>query len=186
MKDYFKKFYPTFSTPDTYHIDFSRLYKMGYRGVIFDIDNTLVGHDAPSDYRCQELIHKLKAMGFKTVIVSNNGESRVSKFAKANNCTYVYRALKPSGMGYIKALDKLGLDKSQVICVGDQLFTDIWGANRAGVDSILVGRLFKKEAFHIYIKRVVENFVLRRYYRLRKENIIPAPTMRNINDRKSA
>ena len=125
-------------------------------------------------------------MGFKTVIVSNNGESRVSKFAKANNCTYVYRALKPSGMGYIKALDKLGLDKSQVICVGDQLFTDIWGANRAGVDSILVGRLFKKEAFHIYIKRVVENFVLRRYYRLRKENIIPAPTMRNINDRKSA
>ena len=51
----FQKFYPSEDIRSTYDIDFERYYKEGYRGVIFDVDNTLVPHNAPADERAKKL-----------------------------------------------------------------------------------------------------------------------------------
>ena len=76
----FKIFYPDEYYDSTYSINFESLYKQGYRGVIFDIDNTLVPHGAPADERSIALFERLKAIGFDAVLLSNNKEARVAMF----------------------------------------------------------------------------------------------------------
>ena len=164
----FEGFYPTYAAKNTYSIDFKKLWDEGFRGVIFDIDNTLVGHDQPADRRAYKFLKSLKEYGFRTMIVSNNEEPRVKSFADKLECPYVYKALKPRGTGYTKAKELMDLPCDQIICIGDQLFTDIWGANRAGMKSVLVGRLFYKEPPHIHFKRVLEFPVLHSYFRKRR------------------
>lgn len=75
-----RRFYPKDYFESTYSINFKKFYMLGYRGIIFDIDNTLVEHDAPADDRAVELISKLKSIGFKVCFLSNNDEKRVSDF----------------------------------------------------------------------------------------------------------
>ena len=79
----FEKFFPDEYVASTYVIPFEKLYEKGYRGVIFDIDNTLVPHGKPADKRAVELFSKLHSMGFQTCLISNNRESRVKPFAAA-------------------------------------------------------------------------------------------------------
>lgn len=140
----------------TYNINFEDLYNKGIRGIIFDIDNTLVPHDAPCDSRSDELIIKLKQMGFKIFILSNNKEERVFKFIKNIKLDYIHKAGKPASANYQKALDIMGLKKEEVVAVGDQLFTDCWGAKKFGIKFILVGIIDKKEPFKIKLKRALE------------------------------
>lgn len=68
----FKKFFPDEYLESTYKIDFEEQYRKGYRGIIFDIDNTLVPHGAPSDKRAEKLFEGLKKMGFQCCLLSNN------------------------------------------------------------------------------------------------------------------
>ncbi len=150
-------------------MNFKKVRDAGYRGIIFDIDNTLVGHDAPADDHAKRLIEILNGMGFETVIVSNNEEPRVKSFSDAIGCKYVYKALIPRAYGYNKALEVLHMPKRQVLCIGDQIYTDIWGANRAGLDSVLVRKLHEYEPPHIHLKRVLEKPVLRLYVHNRKK-----------------
>lgn len=164
-----KCFFPGLYTKSTYHIDFARLYGRGYRGVIFDIDNTLVPHDAPADIRSTLLFRKLKKMGFQAMVVSNNKEPRVKTFADAVGCDYVYKADKPGTKGYLEAVRRMGLPRNRVLVVGDQFFTDIWGANRSRLDSIMVGRISPKEPPHIHLKRMLERPILAAYFKWRRK-----------------
>lgn len=154
------KLFPTYYVTNTYEIDYETMYAAGYRGIIFDIDNTLVNHNAPMDERALELIAKLKAIGFKCAVVSNNDEERVSSFAKPAELYYVYKAAKPAGKGYRAAADVMELDKETTFCVGDQIFTDVWGANRAGLVNFLVKPLGKDIEIQIILKRLLEKIVL--------------------------
>ncbi len=165
----FKRFYPNLYTKTTYNIDFVKLFDHGYRGIIFDIDNTLVPHDAPADIRATMLFRKLRAMGFQTMIVSNNKEPRVKSFADVVESDYVFLADKPGTKGYLQAVEKMGLEKSQVIVIGDQFFTDIWGANRSGLHSVMVGRISPKEPPHIHLKRMLEQPIRQAYFRKRRK-----------------
>lgn len=72
--------YPDEYLDSTYTIDFKKLYKDGYRGILFDIDNTLVPHGAPADKRAVALFKKLREIGFQTCLISNNKEPRVKSF----------------------------------------------------------------------------------------------------------
>ncbi len=144
----------------TYSIDYERMYEDGYRGVLFDIDNTLVGHNAPQNERSMALIKRLDDIGFKSAVVSNNGYERVSSFADPAGMFYVYKAGKPLGKGYKAAIEDMGLKPDQVFSVGDQIFTDVWGANRAGLYNILVKPLGKDIGIHIYLKRILEKPIL--------------------------
>ena len=120
----FKKFYPDQYLASTYVIDFEKLYKEGYRGLIFDIDNTLVPHNAPADDRAVALFERLKKIGYRCCLISNNQEPRVKMFNEKIQVDYVYNAHKPSTKNYIKAMEIMGTDRSNTIFIGDQLFTD--------------------------------------------------------------
>ena len=85
----FETFYPDERMNSTYDIDFETLYEEGYRGLIFDIDNTLVPHGAPADDRAKELFARLKEMGFKCCLLSNNKEPRVKMFNEEIQVDYL-------------------------------------------------------------------------------------------------
>lgn len=163
----FKTFYPNEWMDSTYVVDFKAYYDKGYRGVIFDIDNTLVPHGAPADIKAIKLFEMLRETGFDSVVVSNNKEPRVKSFADRVKTKYIYKANKPSRKGYMKAMQQMGTDVSNTLFVGDQLFTDVWGANRTGLYSILVKPINPKEEIQIVLKRIPEKLVLW-FYKKRK------------------
>ena len=152
--------FPDERIDSTYHIDFESLYSEGIRGVIFDIDNTLVPHGAPADERAIALFDRLHVLGLKTMLLSNNGEARVKPFAEKTGSMYLHKAGKPKKTGYVKAMELMGTDNTDSIFVGDQIFTDVWGANRAGITTILVGKIHPREEIQIVLKRMLEFFVV--------------------------
>ena len=156
----FKRFYPDMYIDSAYNIDYKGLYEKGYRGIIFDVDNTLVEHGAPVTSRAKKLFEQLKSIGYDTCIISNNKEHRVKPLADEVNSKYVSKADKPSPKNYIKAMKYMHTDKDNTFFVGDQLFTDVWGANRAGIMSILVKPIDKHEEIQIILKRRLEWIVL--------------------------
>ena len=161
----FDMFFPDRYVASTYVIDFEKLYEKGYRGQIFDIDNTLVPHGAPADERAIALFERLKKIGFKCCLISNNQEPRVKMFNEKIQVDYVYNAHKPSTKNYIKAMEIMGTNKANSVFIGDQLFTDVWGAKRTGIHNILVKPIHPKEEIQIVIKRRLEKIVLYFYKR---------------------
>ena len=156
----FNRFYPDEDVASAYDIPYDALYKKGIRGVIFDVDNTLVPHDAPADGQAVELFERLRAMGMKTCLLSNNKEPRVKPFADFVGSCYIHKAGKPGVKGYEKAMALMGTDREHTLFVGDQLFTDVYGANRAGLYSILVRPMNPREEIQIVMKRYLEKPVL--------------------------
>ena len=149
--------FPDDRIKSTYQVDFEKLYAKGYRGILFDIDNTLVPHDAPADERAINLFDRLHKIGFLVYLVSNNEEPRVKTFAEAAGADgYVYKAGKPLAKGYAEAIKRMGLDDNRVVFFGDQIYTDIWGGGHAGIYTVMVGRISAKEPFHIHLKRILE------------------------------
>ena len=164
----FDMFFPDRYVASTYVIDFEKLYEEGVRGIIFDIDNTLVPHGAPADQRAIELFERLKKIGFHCCLISNNQEPRVKPFADAVHSLYIYDAHKPSTKNYEKAMEQMHTEKGNTIFIGDQMFTDVFGANRTGIPSIMVKKIHWKEEIQIVLKRRLEAIVLIGYRRYRK------------------
>ena len=161
----FKVFYPYAYINSVFSPDYENLFQQGYRALIFDIDNTLTTHGTRADGSNVAFFKNLRDIGFKTCLISNNKEKRVLPFAKAVNSEYIYKANKPSKRGYIKAMELLEVKDTQTVFIGDQIFTDIWGANSAGVYSILVDPISPKEEIQIVLKRYLERIVLFFYKR---------------------
>lgn len=161
----FEMFFPDRYVASTYVIDFEKLYEEGIRGLIFDIDNTLVPHGAPADERAIALFERLKKIGFKCCLISNNQEPRVKMFNEKIQVDYVYDAHKPSTKNYKKAMEIMGTDTTSTVFIGDQLFTDVWGAKRTGISNILVKPIHPKEEIQIVLKRRLEKIVLYCYKR---------------------
>lgn len=160
-----EQFYPREWVDSAYQIPWDTWYEMGIRGVIFDIDNTLVPHGAPADDRALALFGKLHGMGMKTCLLSNNKEPRVASFAAQVSSPYIYKAGKPAVKNYNKAMERMGTAAGDTLFVGDQLFTDVYGANRAGIYGILVKSIDPKEEIQIVLKRYLEAVVLHFYKR---------------------
>ena len=119
-------FYPDEYLDSAYIIDFDALYRAGYRGVIFDIDNTLVPHGAPADERAKELFRHLKEIGFDCCLLSNNQLPRIELFNQDIHVKFIENAHKPSVKNYRKAMQMMGTDAENTLFVGDQLFTDVF------------------------------------------------------------
>lgn len=156
----FETFFPDEYVASTYVIPFEKLYEEGYRGIIFDIDNTLVPHGAPADIRAKKLFARLKEIGFECCLLSNNHEPRVKMFNEEIKVHYIYDAHKPSIKNYQKAMELMKTDLKSTLFVGDQLFTDVWGAKRTGIRNILVKPIYPKEEIQIVLKRLLERIVL--------------------------
>ena len=140
-----------FDLPDSFWND------NGVKGVLFDIDNTLEPYatELPSE-RTVALFDQLKAEGIKTAIISNNHKERVERFAAPLKAEYYYESLKPKTENVFKAIENMGLKREEVVIIGDQLFTDIWCASRAGIRSIFVEKLCDDESAFIRFKRAIE------------------------------
>ena len=161
-------FFPDEYVVSTYVIPFEKLYEEGYRGLIFDIDNTLVPHGAPADIRAIKLFNRLKGIGFDCCLLSNNQIERVEMFNRDVKVHYICDAHKPSTKNYEKAMEIMKTNKSNTIFIGDQLFTDVWGAKRTGLRNILVKPIHPKEEIQIVFKRKLEAIVLYFYKRRKK------------------
>lgn len=155
---YPKKYYAS-----AYIIDYKKLYENGCRGLLFDIDNTLVRHGAPANESSVSLFKYLHKLGFKTCLISNNKNHRVKPFAAAVDSPCIINAHKPSTDGYVEAMYIMGTDLTNTIFIGDQIFTDIYGANRTKMYSILVKPIHPREEIQIVFKRIFEKIVLRKY-----------------------
>ena len=167
----FSAFYPDAYLDSAYVIDYDSLYQEGYRGIIFDIDNTLVPHGAPADERSIALFAHLKELGFRILLLSNNKEPRVKMFNDVVQVEYIYKAHKPVAAGYLRAMEQMDCDADTTIFIGDQLFTDVWGAKNAGIRNILVKPIHPKEEIQIVLKRVLEKIVLY-FYKKRVQTCI--------------
>ena len=151
------RFLPDEYYSSTYKIDFKKYYDMGYRGILFDIDNTLVRHNEPAPSRSIQLRDRLKAIGFKVCRVSNHQEPRVATFNKKMKVNYIYKAGKPSKKGYIRAMDEIGCTVENTLAVGDQIYTDIIGSASLGIHTILVKPIdTSHEEIQITLKRIIE------------------------------
>lgn len=158
-----QKFHPNEYYRSTYEIPFECLYKEGIRGVLFDIDNTLVAHGIGADEKVKQLFTELDKIGMKYCLISNNKQARVTEFNKDIQAPFIYDAQKPFIKNYKKAMSLIGTTTENTIFVGDQLFTDIWGAKRTGIHSILVQPIHPREEIQIVIKRYLEKCVLKNY-----------------------
>ena len=158
--------------PNEYHgsvsdIDLEKLWQCGKRGILCDIDNTLCRDEQleiePESYK---FIEKAKEIGFKICLMSNNDEQRVSPVAKELELSYNAKSGKPKPAAYLGSLKRIGVEPNDAVMVGDQLFTDIFGANKIGIYSVLVKPIHKKEILQIRLKRPFEKILLF-FYKLR-------------------
>lgn len=130
---------PRLKVQTIYDIPLQQLWEAGIRGIITDLDNTLVGAKDP--HATPELIkwlEQVRAIGFKIVIVSNNHHSRVSRFSEPLGIPFLYKAKKPLLVSFRRALELLQLRSGQAAVVGDQMMTDVLGGNRLGLYTVLV------------------------------------------------
>lgn len=160
-----ERFYPDKYFKSIDEVDFETYYKQGIRGIISDIDNTLVPHGFPADEHIIKVFEKIHNLGMDTCLISNNKEPRVKPFADAVQSQYIFDAHKPSTKNYLKAMEMMGTDKGSTLFLGDQIFTDVWGANRAGIPSIMLEKINPKEEIQIVLKRIPEKFIMWRWKR---------------------
>lgn len=162
-----RKFIPHLRVDAVYDIDLDELWNTGVRGIITDLDNTLVGAKDPSATpKLHAWLQQVSRKGFKVVIVSNNNRLRVAAFAEPIQLPFIHAAKKPSRRAFRKALGMLVLAPNQVVVVGDQLLTDVFGANRMGLNAILVTPISPQdESVFTRLNRRIERMI---FEKLRK------------------
>lgn len=141
----------------------------GILALILDLDNTLTTHNNPvPDEKRLEWFRRVKESGLRMIIVSNNHPERVKPFAEFLGLDFVPDGGKPLPRGYNEACKRLGLEKSQIAAVGDQIFTDVMGCKMAGIRSIFVFPIEPETGFWFRVKRTLEKPLLPRRPEKRK------------------
>lgn len=159
-----KRFFPDLYFDSVSEIRPEILKEKNIKGIILDVDDTLVGFRAkePSD-SVTEWMNLMKKNGVKLCILSNNNGERVQHITKLYDIPGVHRAFKPFRWGFFAAAKKLGIKPSEMAVAGDQIFTDVWGANASKMISILIKPIDLRTDPYFRIKRSLEKIVLKRY-----------------------
>jgi hypothetical protein len=144
-------------------VDLSKLRESGIRAILLDLDNTLVRWNAyevsPDILRWVE---SLAAHEMKACIVSNTAyPKRLRRLAGELGLPFTTKAMKPRRVGFREALKLLEVSPSETVVIGDQIFTDILGGNRLGLQTILVFPLHEREFFGTKVTRLFEKLVLK-------------------------
>lgn len=147
------------------HITPEMLKKMGVKGLLLDIDNTLTTHDNPVPAeKVEEWIASMKEAGIQLRLVSNNHPPRVEPFAKLLGIDFIAEGKKPLTSGFSRAQKSMGLPKAELAVVGDQIYTDILGANLFGVKSVYVKPMELEKTAFFKFKRFMEKPFLPKKY----------------------
>lgn len=150
-------FVPSIRLKKVTDITISLLKKMEIETILLDVDNTLACHGSQEPFEGTiEWSKQLVDNGIDIVICSNNNEERVAPFAKLYNLPYVAKSMKPLPMGFNKAKKMLNKKSKQVLVVGDQIFTDILGANFANMKSVLLDPVKQEKGIGFQLKRWLE------------------------------
>jgi len=164
------KLVPDMLKKTIYDIDFPGLIQRGIKGIVFDLDNTVAPYAVPDPTPQVALFFdRLAGMGLKVGIVSNNRRSRVERFCRTLNVLTFPDAQKPRRKGLRYAASVMGLKNREIAVVGDQLFTDVLAANRAGMLSVLVEPIEKKESLFFKLKRALEKPIINYYNRQERD-----------------
>lgn len=163
-------FIPNYMYDTVYDIPLELFEKKGIKGLFLDIDNTLVPYetDLPTSDNL-EWFKKLTSMGITLFFVSNNHRERVEKYAKGLDIKYEFDAGKPSVKKYKKLAMENGIDISKCACIGDQIFTDVWAADRLNVLSFLVKPINDVNTLFNKFKRFMEKPFVKAYKRRLKK-----------------
>lgn len=157
-----KRFLPNDFKQSIFEITPEYLKEHNIKGIITDLDNTLV--EWYREEATPEIVEWFKQMqknGIAVMIVSNNRKKRVANFAKPHGIPYLYDAQKPRGKSFKKALEMMNLDIENTAVIGDQLLTDIFGGNRQGFHTILVTPVTSSDAIWTKLNRKIERLILR-------------------------
>ena len=158
------KLYPNAYLKNVKEITIDFLNKNNIKALILDVDNTLIDFNKKMLYGVEEWCKNLKKQGIKLFIVSNsNKKTKVEMVAKKLELPYIHFATKPFKRGFKKAAKMLQEKNENIAVVGDQIFTDVIGANRCKMFSILVEPIEKKDLLVTKIKRPLENYIIKRY-----------------------
>lgn len=171
-----KKFVPNQVIKHFSELDVNKLVEHNKKLVLCDIDNTLVAHDMayPTD-EVVEFVNNLKAHNIDILLISNNTEDRVTKFNESLNLNAYAMALKPSKKTYKKIFnDYTHISKSEMISLGDQVLTDVFGSNRMGIDIILTDQIVQKDLIFTKVNRAFESIIVKR---LKKKGMWPNEEM---------
>jgi len=142
----FRLLFPDLYVPTIYDVDPEYLRRRGIRGLIFDLDNTILERgERTLPQEVLDWFDTLKAQGFKISIVSNSRSRKAEGMAKSHGIPAVFRAVKPRRGPFLKAIELMGLTRRETAVVGDQIFTDVVGGNRLGLFTILINPLPGKE-----------------------------------------
>jgi HAD superfamily phosphatase (TIGR01668 family) len=154
--------YPRIYVDSLLDIPLKRLRERNIKAFILDLDNTITEWNS-NELRSEiiEWFRLIKDEGFKACILSNNAEQRIEKVAVRLGIPFIHRAAKPRRHSFFSAVKLLEVSNHEVAVVGDQIFTDVLGGNRAGLFTILVKPLARREFFGTKINRTLELFVLR-------------------------
>ncbi|MCQ6273603.1 YqeG family HAD IIIA-type phosphatase [Bacillus sp. V3B] len=156
-----KQFLPNQHVKSILDIDPKDLQEKGIKGIITDLDNTLVEWDRPqATPRVIKWFEEMKKHHIKITIVSNNNETRVKAFSDPLNIAFIYRARKPLSHAFHKAAKQMNVKKEETVVIGDQLLTDVLGGNRGGFQTILVVPVAQTDGVATKFNRMVERRLL--------------------------
>lgn len=157
----YKRFLPNEYVKDIFHIKAHDLKAKGIKGIITDLDNTLVEWDRPD--ATPEIVAwflEMKNAGILVTIVSNNQEPRVKTFSDPLGIPFIAQAQKPFNKAFKRARKQMGLKKEEIVVIGDQLLTDILGGNRKGLYTILVVPVASSDAAITRFNRRIERRIM--------------------------
>ncbi|MBE7031015.1 MAG: YqeG family HAD IIIA-type phosphatase [Ruminococcaceae bacterium] len=156
-----KKLVPDKTVDTVFEVTPELVRACGGKMVIFDIDNTLVSHDTPHPTpEICTFLKKFEQEGIKIALVSNNSKVRVSLFNQSLGLPASHRSAKPFKFALKRAARRAGVSAEEVVLVGDQLFTDIWGGNRMGFTTVLVTPIKRDETRFVSLKRRFEEKII--------------------------
>lgn len=161
----FKKYFmPNEYVKSIFQIDIAKLAESGVKGIITDLDNTLVGWDVeePTE-EVKAWFQKAKKHGITVTIVSNNNERRVAEFAKPLEADCIFKARKPRGKAFNRATKQMALQPDEVVVIGDQMLTDVFGGKRRGLFTIMVVPVKQTDGFVTKFNRIIERRLLQHF-----------------------
>lgn len=164
------KLYPNLYLTNIKEITLDLLEENNIKGLILDVDNTLIDYDKELIAGAKQWCDNLKKNNIKICILSNtNKVKKVEKVAKILDLKYIYFAHKPNKKGFYKAQALLGLEPNEIATVGDQIFTDVLGGNRVGMFTILTKPIDKRDIAITKLKRPFEKVVIKKYLKNKGE-----------------
>jgi HAD superfamily phosphatase (TIGR01668 family) len=156
-------FSPDLYVSNIYELEVSYFVNKNITGILIDLDNTLLPWDSYNIGQKQiNWVRQFKMHEISVCMISNNKAERVDRCAKILEIPAVTRPMKPSRNAFLKGLKILGTTPEQTAAIGDQIFTDIFGAKRVGIHAVLVKPLSDKEFFFTKLMRKLERYVLRK------------------------